>query len=116
MRFICTAHPQGRPGMNGLKGEKGDPADVSSVLGLRVSTAAAPLDCWPSRLGDPNPFGKGHMPPSLRGWLTLWGRAWPQCSPHGDCPLCRTLTHLLSPCRVLQGPQVPQGPLDHPAA
>lgn len=28
--------------MNGLKGEKGDPADVSSVLGLRVSSAGGP--------------------------------------------------------------------------
>ena len=29
--------------MNGLKGDKGDPVDVSSVLGLRVSTVVAPL-------------------------------------------------------------------------
>lgn len=42
MRLICAAHPQGRPGMNGLKGEKGDPADVSSVLGLRVSALRTP--------------------------------------------------------------------------
>lgn len=28
--------------MNGLKGEKGDPVDVSSVLGLQVSTDGSP--------------------------------------------------------------------------
>lgn len=65
--------------MNELKGEKGDPADV---LGLRVSTE--PPGCWPCRRGtqpeglpeDPSPSGKGHMSPSLRGWLPLWGSAW----------------------------------------
>lgn len=67
-RLISAAHPQGRPGMNGLKGEKGDPADVSSVLGLRVSTAAVPSGCWPSRWGHTH---RG----SPWGPESLWQRA-----------------------------------------
>lgn len=73
--------------MNGLKGEKGDPADVSSVLGLRVSIAAVPLGCWSSRWGhteglpgDPNPSGKGHMPPT-QGLVAPLGQGMAPVSP-----------------------------------
>lgn len=98
--------------MNGLKGEKGDPADV---LGSRVSTAVTPPAAGSAGWGtqpeglpeDPSPLGKGHV-------SFFQGLVVPlHC---GDCPLCRTLTNLLTPHRVPQGPQDPLGPLDHLAA
>ena len=86
--------------MNGLKGEKGDPVDVSSVLGLRVSTAAVP----PGLLAQQ---GRGHtlrvslgtrIPLAKGTCLPLSGTGCPSGAGHGPgVPRATGTVHFAGP-------------------
>lgn len=51
--------------MNGLKGEKGDPADISGMLGLRVSAPGLAQGLWGGDRGPKRGCLGGCIPPAV---------------------------------------------------